>query len=245
MLLRLLRFSVLAWFITTPVWAQMTLGDIIVIDFTKSDATTTGQSGTWNNIEDPTASNLLFNYADGASTGVTLTATSDDQVAIGGLTVTAFDDVSFTGVGTIPDAAQEDALYSYTVGYTMLTFSGLDDALTYDLEFQSWVSNDRTRNANGFIAQRGLSSEQTLVVDPNDSPSLYGFSGLTTNGSGEITLSLYSGGNGTGDDVMHINALALSAVPEPSTVAAVMGGVVLVVAGFFRRRLRGRPAASP
>ncbi|WP_269538009.1 PEP-CTERM sorting domain-containing protein [Cerasicoccus fimbriatus] len=227
--------------------AVFAINDTLAIDFSKLD-TTTGPaedpSGAWNNITGPslgfgvnadpipTATNLV-RYADGASTGVSLSlllpATS--QVGISSSTILVDPSASFTATGAIPSSAQSDAVVGAKIldahSETTVTFrfNNLNDGLLYNLEFQSW-SNAYDYNVKDYIIQLGLLSEQTISVDPNSLPSVYGFNNIATNGSGQITLTIQ--GLEKGADTAVINAMALTAIPEPATYALVLSTLSLL-----------------
>lgn len=246
MILCVCRFLAISLLFLSPVWGQMVVGDIIVIDFSKTSEPT---AGNWNNVgdggngywgtetgddPDPIAgAGDLVRFSDGSVTGVSLGVTVTQTSGIGGLTVQLSDgSATFTGVGTIPFSAQTDAGFAYRP--TVFTFSGLDDSLTYNLEFQSWVSTDASRNSNEVIVQDGYGWEQSITIDPNNSPSVYSFSSIAATASGQITLTLNGGLDGA--DVMHINALALTAVPEPSAAGFLLGMGALYLVGLRRPR---------
>ncbi|GEM_PF-3107631 len=230
--------------------AAILAGDTIVIDFTKNGAGTTGISGeTWNNIQEADngtdgwgaggietvviASNLV-RISDGAATGVGITydgLAAGSNSGIGGLSVGA-DDASaiFAVSGLIPTAAQGDVTFQVN-GETQYTFTGLDDSLTYNFSFQSWTSTT-ARNATDWRINPGLASESTLTIDPNDSPSVYTFSNVATDGSGNIILRSLNTSGGANNG--HINAMEITAIPEPSTFA--LFGLAGLAAVFVARR---------
>ena len=84
---------------------------------------------------------------------------------------------------------------------------------------------DAARDA-GNISVNGT----TISVDPNDAPFVRAFNNIATDGSGRIVISFSSTGGGA--LTQHINALQLTAIPEPST--ALLSG--LGTLALLRRR---------
>jgi len=244
--------------------AAIVLNDVILIDFGKSGAGWTGSNGpgaqttgNWNNISatndsgsvigssfDGQTFNLisdLIRYSDGASTGVGFTGAEAVHLngsGIGGADVSQNSpQLSFSSSGLIPYSAERDVFFTATA-FTF-TFTGLNDALTYNLEALARFNNlagpvpsAPARNARNWTLQLGvLGEEQTISVDPDVNPSsIIAFNNVSTNGAGTITLTLF--GATTAGDLAHINALELTAIPEPS--AALLGGLGLLA--LLRRR---------
>jgi hypothetical protein len=213
--------------------AAVVLSDVILIDFGKTTDTTTGN---WNNVAKTTPSSATFalnevlvanaiRFSDAATTGVTLTRTGANDVAsagIGAATVAANSGLSFTGTGTIPNSAQVDLMY-VSANLVTLTLGGLNNSLTYNLEMLSMIATDRN--------ERNINVNGTIVsVDPNEAPFVRAFNNIATNGSGQIVISFPNAGGSA--DIQHINALQLTAIPEPS--AALLGGLGLLA--LLRRR---------
>lgn len=216
-----------------PVSATVTLTDndvpppptavyTIVIDFGKSGQET---GGNWNNLSHSTVSSGstttiasdLRRFSDNALTGVGLDLQvlgSGGNSGIAGLDVTTNDgSASFAVSGAIPTTAQQDLTF-HVNAQSQFIFTGLNDALTYNIAFQSWT-HTTGRDAGDWTIQPGLAGEATLTIDPNDSPSVYTFSDIATDGSGNITLLRV--GTGGGAFNQHINALELTALsPLPS-----------------------------
>lgn len=244
--------------------AAIVLNDVILIDFGKSGSGLwTGANGpgaqtagNWNNVardsdsgstinssSDGATINLVSNlirYSDGASTGVALVGAESlaaPGTGIGGADVSqSSPQLSFSSSGLIPYSAERDVFFTATT-FTF-TFTGLNDALTYNLEalarFNNLAASVPTapaRNARNWTLQQGvLGQEVTISVDPDVNPSsIIAFNNVSTNGAGTITLILFGG---TGADLAHINALELTAIPEPS--AALLGGLGLLL--LLRRR---------
>ncbi len=78
------------------------------------------------------------------------------------------------------------------------------------------------RNAND-ITVNGTA----ISIDPNDSTAIYAFNGISVNGSDQIVISFDAGSS---TNVQHINAIELTAVPEPSSTALLgLGGLALIL----------------
>jgi len=231
--------------------AAIVVGDTIVIDFTKSGA---GTSGNWNNIQEAdggtdgfddatgitstVVATDLIRFSDGAGTGVGLRADGLDSgttnIGIGGLDVSGTDSTAaFAVSGAIPSSAQLDVTF-HVNGETQFVFTGLNSSLTYDLSFQSWAGT-AGRDTVTWVINPGQTDETTLVIDSNDSnPSVYTVAGLSADASDQIILRSTTFG---GSRIGHINALELTAVPEPSTYA-LLAGFVTLGAVMLRRRLK-------
>lgn len=230
--------------LVAPLAAAITVDDTIVIDFGKNDTTV----GNWNNVTSGSTSGTAFTtgqvlladairFADGAPTGVTLTTsfTGTDTVGIGGLNMISDQTeatAAFTVSGVIPYNAQRDLSYFSNAGVGSFEFGNLNDALTYRIEFQSLNSNPRS--ALAFTINPGHASEVSITVDPNKGDAFYSMihqlSDIPTMGDGKIIIRAA----GTGDQ--HINALELTAVPEPATYAAMLGLLALGMVIWRRRR---------
>ncbi len=205
--------------------------DVIVVDLGKTGQLTTSTAiANWNNVaRDNPGSNTnpdviisdAIRYSDGGATGVTLTSTGTS--GIGGLDITSVGAAaSFTSTGVIPDSAQIDVSFASSSA-SAFTFANLNSSLTYNLEIMSLVDSGTARNAND-ITVNGT----TISIDPNDSPGIYAFNDISVNGSNEIVISF--GTNSGGADAQHINAIELTAVPEPSTSALIgLGGLSLIL----------------
>jgi len=230
--------------------AAVVAGDTLVIDFTKVGQET---AGNWNNVSEAdlgtngwtgstgiqgpvVLASDFIRFSDGAATGVGLSFAgleagvgSGTNSGIGGLSVAADDAAaSFAVSGLIPTSAQQDVSF-HVNGETQFILTGLDNALTYNLSIQSWTSTT-ARESMDWVVNPGLASESTQSVDPNTSPSVYTFSGLSTDGSGQIILRNTDAAFG-GTNVGHINAMELTVIPEPTSLTFVtlaLGALVLI-----------------
>lgn len=241
--------------------AVISLGDSLLIDFSQTGATYTTDTdddpnGAWNNVTGPalgfgasadpipTASNLV-RYADGMATDVSfsLIIPATSQVGISSSVIPVAPNAAFTATGAIPTSAQSDVVIGAKIldGHpaTPVTFqfNNLDDGLLYNLEFQAW-DGSYERDPKDYVIQLGLPSESTISVDPNDLPSVYAFNNIATDGAGHITLTMIDLEKGA--DTSVINAMALTAIPEPGFYASVCGlttlALILLRRQSFRRR---------
>lgn len=194
-------------------------GDILVVDFGKTGSET---GGNWNDSAKAANAQYTANgevllsdmirYSDGAATGVGLewdeVTGSSSFAGIGGATVASVGaSASFSSIGTIPDNAQVDVNYFNNV--STLTLTGLDNSLTYNVEIMSKL--DVARNTQAIVVG-GVSKN----IDPDLVPWVTAYNGLSTDGSGNLTISLTSTGGSAA--LQHINALSLVAIPEPTTL---------------------------
>lgn len=250
----------LAHSVPVALYADFTAYSSLLIDFSLSSELTTSTddpNGTWNNVTAPddyrfvpvgtsadpisSAANLV-RYSDGVTTGVSLSmiASSTGQSGMLSTTISADPNASFNATGLIPTSAQTDLLFGAKVydgdspTDISFVFNDLDDSLTYNLEFQAW-SGATDHNPKTVIAQLGETSESSLLIDSNDSPSVYSFNGLSTNGSGQLSLTLTD--LQKGPHTFNLNAMALTAIPEPSHFALGTGMLgILTVCSRCRRR---------
>jgi hypothetical protein len=214
--------------------ATIALGDTIVVDFGKTGQETTGN---WNNVAaagGTALSGTLFGsgtikrFSDGAMVdGLSLSRIGGAGVSfgIGGADVTTVGSAaSFTVSGTIPDNAQNDTSY-VSLNSVTLVIGGLSSSLNYNLEILSMIDVARS---NLGISVNGA----TTLVDPNITPWVTAFNGISANGSNEIVISFPSS---SGTELQHINAFELTAVAVPEPSAALLGAIGML---FLLRRRR-------
>lgn len=199
--------------------AAVVLGDVIAIDFGATAPTVAN----WNQISSSTLSiSDLQRLSDGALTGVgvtvTISGTNGDYVKNAAPSV---------GLGSTDVSIYDDHLAANDLSgpdFITVTYSGLDDSLSYTL--------------TGGMARSGNTSafEQTYTVDGID----YDYTGTT----GVDAYAAYAGLSSSGGvlsftvsdfsdtDLASISQMSLTVVPEPSSAA------LLGLAGFvlFRRR---------
>jgi len=194
-----------------------------------------GRAGTTNNF-------------NGAATG-SAAAGSLAAGAVNDLTATVVDGVGFawtagnfnsdfaaghtanpnggTAVANLPGVYDDSNLWDWMDATSnaplTLTFSGLNDSLTYDLNIgQAW--NINTANTNSTYAVDGQSA--TNAHDSTTGGAYLDFTGLSTDGSGNLVITVTASG---GTDAA-VSALVLTTVPEPSSAALLgLGGLALIL----------------
>lgn len=228
--------------------ADMVEGQIIGIDFGASSSV---DNLTWNQFS-VGGGEFVEGIANGATTSLnSLNDTAGS--AVSGVTFSLQNNAGFIAydfglgasaggaVGTLGDGAliDDESVYGDCLmandrastgrnqvdgANFVLTFTGLDNSLTYNLSIGQGLAND---NFNTTIVADG----QSILTDSSPGPGYAGFTGLGTDGSGNLVITMTSDG---GADHVNVAALTLQAIPEPATLGlvAAFGGAVL----FIRRR---------
>ena len=142
----------------------------------------------------------------------------------------------------IVDNAQNDAWFESNAGQWTLTFTGLDDSLTYDVTVGSYwtggnAAQQENRNTGWQIGGTQLHTIAGVAAGDEVSPaadsagSYVTFAGVSSSG-GTLTISTW---DFNGNTVSTLSALTLEAIPEPATLGmvAAFGGAIL----FIRRRM--------
>ncbi|MFC5050455.1 PEP-CTERM sorting domain-containing protein [Rubritalea spongiae] len=128
-----------------------------------------------------------------------------------------------------PNAAQNDAFFESNAGQWTLTFSGLDDSLSYDLTIGSyWAGGTAAQKENRNTGWE-VDGVQLGTVADSLSDSYVNFTNLSTDGSGNLVISTYDLNANT---ISTLSALTLTAVavPEPSSTALLgLGGLALIL----------------
>jgi len=197
--------------------AALINGDVIVIDFGRADTYET--AGNWNNWTGSDLSDLI-RHSDGANTGVSLATT--DSILVGGADV-APTNASFRQTGTIPDNAQRDLIWIDDTSGTV-TFSGLNDSLTYNVDLMERTTD--TRDPHDVVID-GISKS----VEADVEPWVTSWSGVSTDGNGNLEI-LFERDSGH----HNFNALEIQAIPEPASLG--LFGIVCAALWFVRRKFR-------
>lgn len=212
--------------------ASIIAGDVIAIDF---GSTSTTESG-WNTGVTSSISNLIA-QATGVDTGVDLTIAevaggtpaSNDSVFVDGSTLggSGIDDIY--GDGLISSGTGNDSF--------SLTFTGLDDSLTYNL-FAGGLTVASDFGATWTIST--TSADGAVQTNSyQDTEGYISFEGITSvDGTFTLVLNDISDGRSPVDGRnIGLSELKLTVIPEPATIGMLGLGAVVMMA--IRRHTRG------
>ena len=215
--------------------ATIAAGDVIKLDLSNSGDGDGGSLADWNQLstDGTIGSASVIRHGDGATvSGVTITlagrsGNNNDGNASG-----------WGGIGTDPYyiAAADDIVYSIP-GPMSVTFGGLDNALDYNVRVYALINEglapydiDVTDGA-GTISRTGLVRSTLFATVPLSSDLI--FSGVSTDGSGNMVVSLDS------TQPFALNAVVLEAnvaVPEPSALLLTITASLAFMGLALRRR---------
>ncbi|MDZ7618103.1 MAG: hypothetical protein U1E05_13950 [Patescibacteria group bacterium] len=229
------RQPVLSVDYTTPI----ALGDVIGVDFASAGGSATGFN-VFNSNATIADGSVLRNNGGTVVHGVSLSFSGGN-----GFTNPA-DTAGWIGASSDPyyggqETALRDIVYASGLGSALtLTFSGLDDALSYDMRVYSLFDRSDIRDRQETISVTdGLDTRSVtttrysrwLATTLEDGGTL--FEQLKTDGNGNLVVTV----TGPVGNNPFLNAIVLQAVPEPST-ALMLPWAVLAVLGFRRRGKR-------
>ena len=215
--------------------ASLLAGDTIGIDFNGSVATTGTNFNAFSEDTDDgaTASLLsLINLSGATVTGVTFSL--ENQT---GQNTERADFTTQGAEGTLAGPLSEQAVWDDGYisnnqgaapldvdGFFLLTFSGLDDELTYDL---TGGFDNNGGNAN-FDATWSADGQSFTTLTTNSDPAGAGYgtlTGLSTDGDGNLEITVAR-------NTLHVTVGGLtltSVVPEPSSLALLgLGGLMMI-----------------
>jgi hypothetical protein len=210
--------------------------ETIYIDFGRTGAETTASG--WNNVA-ATVGGTANNTTTINGQGTPGTPSVELIDSTGTATGAAGSGADYAGpypatVSTWPTTALSDGFFSQinNGGSTMnMSFTGLDNSASYDLMFYGARGGTGTALNQALYTVtggNGTSNRTSSVL--NNSSQTPEFLGVTPNG-GTILVSFTRGSAGTGS----LNAMSITAVPEPATV-----GFGLVALGSVFIMLRRR-----
>ncbi|MFC7338748.1 PEP-CTERM sorting domain-containing protein [Haloferula chungangensis] len=198
----------------------------IAVDGDDLDSTATIAAGTLINTSGATVSGVSFSLTNN-TTQDTLRATFANQGTDGALPPSLLNEMAVWQDGYISNN-QGGSLGIPSGGNFVLTFSGLDDSLTYVLE-GGWDNDNGSGNFNMNWAADGKDFTTDIA---GAAGAGYGkLSGLSTDGAGNLVITVTEAND---PDHVVIGGLTLTAVPEPS--AAILAGA----GGFFLLLRRNR-----
>ncbi len=217
------------------------------------------QQSNWNNLSNASGSSSSLLYSNGSSaSGVSVSWSSSNTYSLpnvtGGTNSTASTtlmkgyiegnestdaSVTFSGLSaTEPysvivyaDGANNNVwkLASYTIGGESAIIGD-----TEDTNFNSGTGD----NPNGLFqvaSPGGSGGTWPIYPENNTEGNIYIFSGVT---GSSFTLTVHATESGTGEYLRSVLNGVQVVVPEPSTYAGILGGLVLIVAWLRRKRAR-------
>ena len=128
-------------------------------------------------------------------------------------------------VATLPASALQDSIYINSSSHSVtLTFSGLDSGSTYD--FLTYGARGNSGSDATYTITGGNSGSGTISDVFNNATQTVNITGITPNGSNEITFLWTTTGSASGLNLIQIT----TAVPEPSSTALIgLGGLALIL----------------
>lgn len=213
--------------------AAIVLGDEIGLDFN-----TTYTATNWNALNATNSQNSApysftsnaIRLSDGAATGVAFSINANG----GGLYGMSATDNNVATTTGFPIGATRDIFYFNNSGSSnalVFRLTGLDDSLAYNVEIYGGVDNATTRVTTNWTA-----GTQTVSYNPRQNLNSVTLTGITSSG-GILDLSAYTSGSGSSPSGI-VNAIKLTAVPEPSTGALALAGGLAIIFRSRRSRIR-------
>ncbi|WP_309396825.1 PEP-CTERM sorting domain-containing protein [Cerasicoccus maritimus] len=199
------------------------------VDFGPGNNTTVGNYNnvTVTGVSESSQSFTLVDSEGSSADNYGFSATSADQLS-------GTNDATNLTPYTTPFelTANQDSIY-FDNGETMtVTLSNLDVGLTYDLTMFSSRASTSSRITQFELTAGTLSGNTVVQLQTmNNQGNTVGFSGVTPDVSGNITFEVQQN-----TSFGYINALEITAVPEPSTYVILMGVCGLGFALWRRRQ---------
>jgi hypothetical protein len=201
-------------------------GTVIGIDFSDAE----GTAANWNLVDSYSgsiAADALEDTSGVQVDGVTFTWSFDDTTVINN--DGSENNTEFSGQPEFPDNVAGDWLGFNNTGSIVLTFTGLDDSLTYTIVIGAANDVDNDNADTSWSVDGGT----TYVTDASVAADSYiTFTGLTTDGDGTLVITGVGAGN---TQYGFVSALTLEAVPEPATIGMVLAAATGLM--FIRRRM--------
>lgn len=226
--------SMLALAMAGSVQAQMTAGQTVGIDFGGvAPANGVAPTNDFNEAADVTgsiAAGSLIDITGGAITGTSFAWASTANSPF------ANADPNATAQGGEPVVFDDSNLDDFLGGaggnqLITLTFSGLDQGLTYDLLIGNSFNNA------GITDSTYTALNQSVVKSATNNPTIgseafVSLDGLSADINGDLVITVTN----SGAAVVAVSALTLTAIPEPGTYALLAGALALTSVMVRRRR---------
>jgi len=202
----------------------------VLIDFGAPTQTTTGN---WNNAsgapgDNPAAiSNMIDSTGASSGIGFAYSETSSGGSGFAG-TGANYAGSYPTSVNGLPTSALQDGLFMNDSAHSVtLTFSGLDSDLTYS--FLAYGARGNNGSSATYTVTGGNSGAGTISNVFNNSTETVNITGITPNGSDEITFLWTTNSTGSGS-ALNLIQITTTAIPEPSSLALTgLAGLALML----------------
>lgn len=224
-----------------------------LIDFGRAANSTGNPSGGlyYNNVELNTidSGNTGSFTLNGAGTSLSLIDSTNlstgwtvsvSKISTGGGAGTAGAGGDYAGatpvsVSSYAATALQDGCYVNNGGVVRVTFSGLSAGFTYDLVTYGARGSSGSNETWELVSGTSSDPAQVAINVLNNTSNAPTWTGITANGSGEISFEFRANSTSSGT-VSQLNFVSLSAtaIPEPSSLAL----VGLAGFGFIMRRRR-------
>lgn len=233
--------------------AQIVVGQQIGVDINShnigEDTTSAGTVANWTPVDAFTSGIQALDVSNGSSIGgVTIAFATSGNGATGGFNLLGGSAANNRISPALSPITTDGAYGTSTSGANTLTltFSGLNPSLTYRLVVFSisnniFADNDvPSINGNATSWPSGFASRSDRFSQTTGAT----FSGLTTDGSGNLSFGITD--FDTSNAIMNgaILTATASAVPEPSTYAALLGAAALGAAIYRRRQTHQSQSSS-
>lgn len=220
-----LRLISLALGLATIAHAQ-----VFLIDFGPTSTTATG----WNNLTGASSTSVSINLV--TSTGLATSSQLITTATPNHFTNSGTSSATSTAFGAFTSTAVGDFLASSSLS-TVLTITGLDPTKTYTFEFfASRSTGAGTRTTDYTLTNGGRTDPAVTSLDAGDNISNTSIiASFAPSLQGDVVLTLTRGAGNTAN-FTYINAMTITAIPEPSAFAAIAGFGALGFGATRRRR---------